>query len=169
MSYVVYVNDLGNIGYFRQVVGTPLEYYTAKWPNAIIVDSIPNEEYSDCFEIVNGEVVIGDSVLTKLKNQLTAAINEDVLVKKYANITVGGNEFNVNAETLIYLNSAVAPVDWILSDNSTVELSAQNLSDLIAAISNRTTALVVDGRRKKDLVLAMTTIEQLEAVDIDAL
>lgn len=168
MTYVAYPNENNIIEYYKIDPNIAGEVYLQRHANSILVETLPDAN-QDCWEIVGNEVVIGDKLLTKLKNELIAKIKEDIETKKYDNITVGSNTFDINTETLIYLNSAIAPVNWVLVGNSTVELSAQDLSNTIAAISSRATNLVTDGRRKKDLVLAMTTIEQLEAVDIELL
>ena len=168
--YIVYINELGNVEYYRMdLVNNTQATYLARHANSIVTDTLPDEEYSDCFEISDNEVVIGSKAITRRQNEINAEINADVAVKKYANITVNSKEFDVNANTITNLMAATAPVDWVLSDNTTTELSAQDLSDVIAAISARTTALVTDGRRKKDLVLAMTTLAELETLDIQVL
>ena len=168
--YIVYINELGNVEYYKMdLVNNTQATYLARHANSIVTDTLPDEEYSDCFEISDNGVVIGSKAITRRQSEIIAEINADVAVKKYANIIVGSKEFDVDANTITNLMAATAPVNWVLSNNITAELSAQDLSDVIAAISARTTALVTDGRRKKDLVLAMTTLSQLNAVDIQTL
>ena len=175
--YIAYPNENNVIeAYAMDLVnnqGTEAEIialYLSRHNNSIAVETLPDTEKMEHWKIVDGQLVVDEAAeLAAKKTELCNAVNQNTESLKYQTITVGNNTFDVNAETITNLLAATAPVNWVLANNSTVELSAQGLSDVIAAISARTTSIVTAARVQKDAILAATTMEELDAVDIGQL
>ena len=172
--YIAFPNEFNKVeAYAMDLVnneGTEAEIialYISRHAGSIAVATLPDSEFADCWEIVGNEVVIGSAVITRRQNEFKDLINADVAVKKYENIIVGGLEYDVGADTAFKMSITTFPNPWILADNTYPILN--DPTPVIDAIAERESTLAIDGRRKKDLVLAMTTMEQLNAVDIEAL
>lgn len=171
MAYSALTNSNGVIEFRRIPNGFTIADMNDGFDQGLEVEDVdlPDEEYQEFWEIVDGALVIGDGVLTKLKDTLKVEIDLEFVTKSKENIIVSGNEYQVSENMLLTLSTLTYPVDWILADNTTIQLTQTMANDIIASITSRVSSLKLDARRKKDLVLAMTTQAQLEAVDITAL
>lgn len=57
-------------------------------------------------------------------------------------------------------------IDWICTDNTTIQLNRADILSLCNHIRNRRTNSFIAGRLQKDEVLALSTIEEVEAYNV---
>lgn len=74
-----------------------------------------------------------------------------------------------NLAWINYLESGseVAVTNWVTADNSIIDISQSDLVSICAHIRDRDTQAVVQARRSKNLLETLTTIEEVEAFDIN--
>ena len=74
-----------------------------------------------------------------------------------------------NLAWINYLESEsdVAVTSWVTADNSIIDISKNDLVSICAHIRDRDTQAVVQARKSKDLLETLTTIEEVEAFDIN--
>lgn len=171
MAYSALTNSSGVVEFRRIPNGFTIADMNDGFDQGLQVEDedLPDTEQQDCLEIIDGALVVGDGIVTKLKNALKEEIDGDVQSSYYNNITVDNVTYQVTEKAVNRWSIAKTPLAWYDVNNAEVELDANKVQAITDAISERDTASVVDGRRKKDLVEAMTTVEELEAVDIDSL
>ncbi len=88
---------------------------------------------------------------------------------------VGGKDYlfqrniTANLAWINYLESGseVAVTNWVTADNSIIDISQSDLVSICAHIRDRDTQAVVQARRSKNLLETLTTIEEVEAFDIN--
>lgn len=96
-------------------------------------------------------------------------------------ITYNGNSYDYDDKARERINAAIialdvqtaqakatASIDWTTADNADVKVTANDLRMVIAMIAQRSNALHVAYRAAKDKVEQATTVEEVEAVTLDA-
>jgi len=162
------------------------------YPDTINYTSIPEpyieiseEEHQEAFGeqmcVVDGvfkQYIEPDNiVLERAKAVKKAEINalRDARMAKDVHHKVGGKDhlFQRNITTnLAWINylesgSQVAVTNWVTADNSIIDISQSDLVSICAHIKDRDTQAVVQARKSKDLLETLTTIEEVEAFDIN--
>jgi len=74
-----------------------------------------------------------------------------------------------NLAWINYLESSseVAVSNWVTANNSIIDISQSDLISICAHIRDRDMQAVVQARRSKDLLETLTTIEEVQAFDIN--
>ena len=97
--------------------------------------------------------------------------------KEVEPITYNGNSYDYDDKARERINAAIialdvqgadASIDWTTADNADVKVTADDLRMVIAMIAQRSNALHVAYRAAKDKVEQATTVEEVEAVTLDA-
>lgn len=96
-------------------------------------------------------------------------------------ITYNGNSYDYDEKARDRINAAIialdvqsakaktaAYIDWTTADNADVKVTADDLRCVIAMVAQRSNALHVAYREAKDKVEQATTVEEVEAVTLDA-
>ena len=133
----------------------------AKWCNEIGTATIEDKgEYYECVAILSPS-------LDELKQR---KINEFKFIRDKEELAPINN-FDADEKSIMRMNNAIIVVDatketiiWTLADNSTVEVSADDLRNIIILIGARSSELHEKYRILKEKVEACTTEEELAAV-----
>ena len=92
-------------------------------------------------------------------------------------VNYNGNSYDYDGKARERINAAIialdvqgadASIDWTTADNQDVKVTANDLRCVIAAVAQRSNALHVAYRAAKDKVEQATTVEEVEAVTLDA-
>lgn len=101
--------------------------------------------------------------------------------KEVEPIIYNGNSYDYDEKARDRINAAIialdvqsakaktaAYIDWTTADNADVKVTADDLRCVIAMVAQRSNALHVAYREAKDKVEQATTVEEVEAVTLDA-
>ena len=147
--------------------------------------SVPNCEQNSDYQAIQKWIAAGGSVepefldaelLQKVKDSKKEAINvqRDTNMAKNTLHRVAGKDHyfqrNVSAN-LAWLNTIdssdnIAVTNWVTADNSIVDLTKTDLISICSHIRDRDTMEVIQARKRKDAVLALTSIKKVESYDI---
>ena len=116
-------------------------------------------------------------LLAAAKPAKIAALKAERDAAEVEPITYNGNRYDYDDKARERINAAIialdvqgadASIDWTTADNADVKVTADDLRMVIAMIAQRSNALHVAYRAAKDKVEQATTVEEVEAVTLDA-
>ena len=111
-------------------------------------------------------VIMKERKITSLKAERDNLEVED--------ITVDGNTFDYDEKARERINNAIialqasgTSIHWTLADNTSVEVTAEDLIKVVSAVAIRSNALHVAYRTAKEKVMNAETVEEVEAVELE--
>lgn len=155
---------------------------------------VGNDDFNKLIGNCDGEYLIADDgvvypkpaptdveLLAAAKPAKIAALKAERDSKEVEPIEYGGNLYDYDDKARERINAAIialdvqtaqakaiASIDWTTADNQDVKVSADDLRCVIAMVAQRSNALHVAYREAKDKVEQATTVEEVEAVTLDA-
>lgn len=155
---------------------------------------VGNDDFNKLVGNGDGEYLIADDgvvypkpaptdveLLAAAKPAKIAALKAERDVAEVEPITYNGNSYDYDERARDRINAAIialdvqsakaktaAYIDWTTADNADVKVTADDLRCVIAMVAQRSNALHVAYREAKDKVEQATTVEEVEAVTLDA-
>jgi len=166
MAYSAITNDFGLVEIRRIPEGATIEQLNDKpgreFSKGLLVQEadLPNPEYRDGWEIVNGQLVIGQKAIDRLKNECKALIDAKAEKDCCANIVVSGREYQVDADAMTMWIGSTTSLNWRLADNTMHTLTAVEASEIAAQVITRRDTIKNAAFVEKDAL--PNTIEELE-------
>lgn len=155
---------------------------------------VGNDDFNKLIGNGDGEYLIADDgvvypkpaptdveLLAAAKPAKIAALKAERDAAEAEPITYNGNSYDYDEKARDRINAAIialdvqsakaktaAYIDWTTADNADVKVTADDLRCVIAMVAQRSNALHVAYREAKDKVEQATTVEEVEAVTLDA-
>lgn len=155
---------------------------------------VGNDDFNKLIGNGDGEYLIADDgvvypkpaptdveLLAAAKPAKIAALKAERDAAEVEPITYNGNSYDYDEKARDRINAAIialdvqsakaktaAYIDWTTADNADVKVTADDLRCVIAMVAQRSNALHVAYREAKDKVEQATTVEEVEAVTLDA-
>lgn len=155
---------------------------------------VGNDDFNKLIGNGDGEYLIADDgvvypkpaptdveLLAAAKPAKIAALKAERDAAEVEPITYNGNSYDYDEKARDRINAAIialdvqsakaktaAYIDWTTADNADVKVTADDLRCVIAMVAQRSNALHVAYREAKDKVKQATTVEEVEAVTLDA-
>ena len=155
---------------------------------------VGNDDFNKLVGNGDGEYLIADDgvvypkpaptdveLLAAAKPAKIAALKAERDAAEVEPITYNGNSYDYDEKARDRINAAIialdvqsakaktaAYIDWTTADNADVKVTADDLRCVIAMVAQRSNALHVAYREAKDKVEQATTVEEVEAVTLDA-
>lgn len=155
---------------------------------------VGNDDFNKLIGNGDGEYLIADDgvvypkpaptdveLLAAAKPAKIAALKAERDAAEVEPITYNGNSYDYDEKARDRINAAIialdvqsakaktaACIDWTTADNADVKVTADDLRCVIAMVAQRSNALHVAYREAKDKVEQATTVEEVEAVTLDA-
>lgn len=155
---------------------------------------VGNDDFNKLIGNGDGEYLIADDgvvypkpaptdveLLPAAKPAKIAALKAERDAAEVEPITYNGNSYDYDEKARDRINAAIialdvqsakaktaAYIDWTTADNADIKVTADDLRCVIAMVAQRSNALHVAYREAKDKVEQATTVEEVEAVTLDA-